>query len=141
MIGFAANDDPQRDERIIAARLGRHGDRPRHLQSTRHGHDLDAVARILDDGARALDQRVVQRVIIARLDDQYPRHQASRLLHGRSPPLSRPYHPTPTSVWCMLVVSTLSCLSLSVTNQQPTPQWRLPPTLRPPSTPGMKSLV
>src|SRR3546814_19312058 len=90
MIGFAANDDPQRDERIIAARLGRPGDRPRHLQSTRHGHDLDAVARILADGARALDPRVVQRVIIARPDDQYPRHQASGSLLGRSPTMLKP---------------------------------------------------
>src|SRR3546814_2008167 len=76
MIGFAADDDAERDITVIAAGLGRAGYRGRNLKRARHGHHLDFMP--LERRARAFEEEVVQVIVEACLDDEQHGHtQAS----------------------------------------------------------------
>ncbi|KQM14595.1 hypothetical protein ASE50_08655 [Sphingomonas sp. Leaf5] len=74
MIGFAADDDAQRDERVIDFRRIGDRDRTGYFQRTGHGHRLVFVPRRLDRRPRTFQEQVVQMVVKPRLDDQYLRH-------------------------------------------------------------------
>ena len=75
MIGLAADDGAQRDKAVIvgAAFLGaveREGNHRRDFQRARHGDDVIGRARLVERGLGAVEQRVGEIVVEARLDDK-----------------------------------------------------------------------
>ena len=84
MVGLAADDRAERDEAVIvgAAIFGaveREGDHGRDFQRAGHGHDIVGRAGLVERRLRAVEQRVGQVVVKARLDDQEMRLASGRL--------------------------------------------------------------
>ncbi len=86
MIGFAANDDAERDIGVIAPAFAGKGDRAGHFERAGHRDRLVPVPRFLDRGTRAGQQQVVQMLIKSRFDDQDAGHDFSPCWGGDGVP-------------------------------------------------------
>ena len=83
MKGFAANDDAERDEGVVAA-ARRQARSPPELERAGHGDRFMLMAGGVDRRARAGEQHVIEVRVESRLDDQDCRHDVRpRLAIGR----------------------------------------------------------